>query len=97
MLDPTNAAAHAGLARYLEATREYAAARTEARTAIRLQPSVEAFLVLARLDLRDNNAQAAQESVNRALALDPSNAPAQALRRAVAAKLAEKAPPLPPQ
>jgi tetratricopeptide (TPR) repeat protein len=97
VLDPTNAAAHAGLAHYLEATREYAAARTEARTALRLHPSVEAFLVLARLDLRDNNTQAAQESVNRALALDPANAEAQELRRAVAAKLAEKAQPLPPQ
>ena len=96
-LDPTNAAAHTGLARYLEATRDYAAARAEARTALRLEPSVEAFLLLARLDLRDNNPQAAQESVNRALVLDPANAEAQALRRSIAAKLAEKAQPLPPQ
>ncbi len=96
-LDPTNAAAHTGLARFFEATRAYAAARAEARTALRLQPSVQAFLLLARLDLRDNNPQAAQESVNRALALEPANADAQALRRAVAAKLAEKAQPLPPQ
>ena len=97
VLDPTNATAHAGLARYLETTRDYAAARVEARTALRLHPSLEAFLVLARLDLRDNNAPAAQESVDRALALDPSNTDAQALRRAVAAKLAEKAQPLPPR
>jgi len=96
-LDPTNAQAHSGLARFLEATRDYAAARAEARTALRLQPSVEAFLVLARLDLRDNNAQAAQESVNRALVLEPANPDAQALRRTIAAKLAEKAQPLPPQ
>jgi len=96
-LDPTSAQAHAGLARYLEATRDYPAARAEARTALRLQPSVEAFLTLARLDLRDNNPQAAQESVNRALVLDPTNADAQALRRTIAAKLAEKAQPLPPQ
>lgn len=95
VLDPTNAGAHAGLARFLEATRDYATARNEARTALRLRPTVEAFLVLARLDLRDNNAQAAQESVNRALALDPASADAQALQRAVAAKLAEKAQPLP--
>lgn len=96
-LDPTNPAAHAGLARFLEATRDYANARAEAGAALRLRPSVEAFLLLARLDLRDNNPQAAQESVNRALVLDPGNADAQALRRAVAAKLAEKAQPLPPQ
>ena len=96
-LDPTNALAHAGLARFLEATRAFDAARAETRTSLRLQPSVEAFLLLARLDLRDNNPQAAQESVNRALVLEPANADAQALRRAVAAKLAEKAQPLPPQ
>jgi Flp pilus assembly protein TadD len=96
-LDPTNAQAHTGLARFLEATRDYANARAEARTALRLRPSVETFLALARLDLRDNNPQAAQESVNRALALDPGNADAQTLRRAIAAKLAEKAQPLPPQ
>lgn len=96
-LDPTGAQAHAGLARFFEATRDYPAARAEARTALRLQPSVEAFLLLARLDLRDNNPQAAQENVNRALVLDPANPDAQALRRAVAAKLAEKAQPLPPQ
>lgn len=97
VLDPGNAQAHAGLARFLEATRDYPNARIEARAALRLRPSVEAFLALARLDLRDNNPQAAQESVNRALALEPGNADAQALRRAVAAKLAEKAQPLPPQ
>jgi tetratricopeptide (TPR) repeat protein len=96
-LDPTNAPAHVGLARFLEATRDYAAARAEAGAALRLRPSVEAFMVLARLDLRDNDPQAAQESVNRALALDPENADAQALRRAIAAKLAEKAQPLPPR
>ena len=47
------------------------AARAEARTSLRLHPSVEAFLVLARLDLRDNNIQAAGENVDRALALEP--------------------------
>ena len=93
----TNAPAHVGLARFLEATRDYATARAEARAALQLRPSVDAFLVLARLDLRDNDPQAAQESVNRALALDPGNADAQALRRAVAAKLTEKAQPLPPR
>ncbi len=97
VLDPTNAQAHAGLAGYLEATRDYTQARAEARAALNLRPSVAALLLLARLDLRDNNPQAAQENVNRALALDPTSADAQALRRAVAAKLAEKAQPLPPQ
>jgi len=51
--------------------------------------------VIARLDLRDNRTEAAAENVNKALQLEPSNASAQALKRAVAAKLAEKAQPLP--
>jgi uncharacterized protein HemY len=52
-------------------------------------------LVLARLDLSDNKMETAAESVNRALQLEPSNGSALALKRAIAAKLAEKAPPLP--
>ena len=39
--------------------------------------------------------EAAAEDVNRALQLEPSNASALGLKRAVAAKLAEKAEPLP--
>jgi len=56
---------------------------------------VDPLLVLARLDLRDNKAEAAAQHVDRALQLEPSNASALALKRAVAAKLAEKAQPLP--
>ena len=69
-------------------------ARSEAETALRLKPSADAYLVLARLDLRDNKADAAVQNVDQALRLEPANASAQALKRAVAAKLAEKAQPL---
>jgi len=51
--------------------------------------------VLARLDLRDNRAEAAAEKVAQALRLEPSNAAALALKRAIAAKLAQEAQPLP--
>jgi Flp pilus assembly protein TadD len=51
--------------------------------------------VLARLDLRENKFEAAAQEVSRALQLEPSNPAAQALKNAVAAKLAEKAQPLP--
>lgn len=95
LLDPASPAAHAGLARVLEQNHDAAAARAEARAAIRLQPSADAFLVLARLDLADNKPEAAGESVDRALGLEPANAAAQTLKRAIAAKLAEKARPLP--
>lgn len=93
LLDPTNAGAHAGLARILESSADPAGARAEARTSLRLQPSAEAFLVLARLDLQDNKVEAARDSVERALQLDPSNSAAQALSGAIAARLAEKAQP----
>jgi tetratricopeptide (TPR) repeat protein/TolB-like protein len=94
-LNPSDADAHAGLARVLEASDDSAGARAEAQAAIALKPMVDPFLVLARLDLRDNKTEAAAQSIDRALKLDPANPSALSLRRAVAAKLAEKAQPLP--
>ncbi len=89
-LDQNNGAAHAGLATVLEATGDAAGAEKEAKASLRMQPSAEAYLVLARLDLRDNNPQAAAEQVARALALEPDNASAEALQRTIQGKLAEK-------
>ncbi len=94
-LAPSNAAAHAGLARVLEANNDPGGARTEAQAALGLKPSADAFLVLARVDLRDNKTDEAATNVDQALRLDPNNGQALALKRAVAAKLAEKAQPLP--
>ena len=94
VLDPANAVAHAGLARVLELTNDAVGARAEARSSVRLTPNADAFLVLARLDLRDNKTDAAAESVDKALQLEPANAEAQALKSAIAAKLAEKGQPL---
>ncbi len=92
-LDQANAAAIAGLAAALEGS-DPAAARAEANTALRLRASSDAYLVLARLELRDNNLEAASRNVERALELEPANATAAALKRTIAAKLAEKAQPL---
>lgn len=94
-LDPENAQAHLGLAQVLENNGDSGGARSEAETAFGLKQSAEPLLVLVRLDLRENRTEAASESVDRALKLEPSNPSAQALKRAVAAKLAEKAQPLP--
>ena len=94
-LDRGNAQAHVGLARVLENNTDTAAARSEAEAALRLKQSADPWLVLARLDLRENRTDTAAVNVNKALQLEPSNAAAQALKRAVAAKLAEKAQPLP--
>ncbi len=96
ILDPTNAAAHLGLARILAADHP-PDARAEAHSALILQPSAEAWLILAQLDLRDNNAEAARQDVEHALELEPANAAAAALKRDIAARLADKSPTLAPQ
>jgi Tfp pilus assembly protein PilF/TolB-like protein len=86
MRDPTNAAAHAGLARAAESANDATAARNEASTSLNLQPNVDAYLVLARLEMNDNKLDAAVEAVNRALSLEPANAGAQAVKRAIDAR-----------
>lgn len=96
-LNPVNPEAHAGLASVLEANNNGAEARSEAEKALSLRQFAEPLLVLARLDLRDNRVEAAVQHVEQALRLEPSNAAAQALKRAVAAKLAQEAQPLPKQ
>jgi tetratricopeptide (TPR) repeat protein len=94
-LNSSNAEAHAGLASVLEAENSPAAARSEAEEAFGLRQFSEPLLVLAKLDLRDNRTEAAAENIDRALRLEPSNASALALKRALAAKLAQEAQPLP--
>ncbi|MGA9210435.1 MAG: tetratricopeptide repeat protein [Terriglobales bacterium] len=96
ILDPTNAAAHLGLARILSADHP-PEARAEAHSALILQPSAEAWLILAQLDLRDNNAEAARQDVEHALELEPANTAAAALKRDIAARLADKPPTPTPQ
>lgn len=84
VLDPTNAEAHAGLARVLESVQDAAGARNEAKAALALKPSAEAYLILARLDLMENKTASAEQNADHALALDPANAAAVALKRDLA-------------
>jgi Flp pilus assembly protein TadD/TolB-like protein len=84
--DNSNAVAHAQLAILLEKKGDVANARSEAQTSVRLQPNVDALLVLARLDLKQSQLASATTEVDRALALQPSDATAQALKRDIAAK-----------
>jgi tetratricopeptide (TPR) repeat protein len=93
--DPQSAEAHAALARALEANNDLTGARAEAEAALSIRVFIDPLLILARLDLRDNKTDAAAESLDRALKIDPANSSALTLKRAVAAKLAEKAQPLP--
>jgi Flp pilus assembly protein TadD/TolB-like protein len=94
-LDPNNAEAHTALAATLEARGNEAEARSEAEQALQLRTSAAPLLILTRLDLRDNKNEAAAEHLQQALALEPGNADALALKRAVAAKLAQEGQPLP--
>ena len=96
MLDPTNAAAHLGMARVLAADKP-SDARAEAHSALILKPSAEAWLVLAQLDLRDNNTEAARQDVDHALELEPANAAAVALKRGIATPRADQSHPPAPQ
>ena len=89
-LDPAIPDAHAGLASALEASQDSAGARNEARAALRLKPSAEAYVVLARLDLAASNTASAQQNVDRALALEPANAAAVSLKNEITAASASK-------
>lgn len=85
-LEPTNAAAHASLARVLELNHDDAGARAEAETAEKLQPSADALLILARLDLQQNQVDEAEHNVELALTLDPQNSAALELKKTIAEK-----------
>ena len=95
LVDPSSPAPLIALAEEYDARGDDQHSRTEAEAALRLRESVDAYLLLARLDLRQGKTEAASQEVNRALQLDPSNSPGQDLKRSLAAKLAEKAQPLP--
>lgn len=78
--DPNSAEAHAGMAQLRETTGDIAKARDEAKQSLIMKPNPAALLVLARLDLADNQLAASAADVSQALKLAPSNAEAIALR-----------------
>ncbi len=86
LLEPSSAAAHAGLGRAREVAGDWLTARSEANAALQAKESVATLLLLARVDLHDNHPESATTSVNRALALEPNNATALALQKQIAAK-----------
>jgi Tfp pilus assembly protein PilF/TolB-like protein len=83
---PNNEVAHAQLAALMEKKGDVAGARTEAQTSLRLKPNADAYMVLARLDLKQNQLSSAAGEVDRALALEPANASAMALKRDIAGR-----------
>ena len=80
---PNSAAAHAGLAQVREQSGSLDDARAEALTSIKITPSVNAYLVLARIDLQKNDLAASSAEVQQALRLEPKNAAALGVRRAL--------------
>jgi Tfp pilus assembly protein PilF/TolB-like protein len=84
--DYGNAVAHAQLSVLLEKRGDTANALAEAQTSVRLQPNVDALLVLARFDMKKNLFQSAAGEVDRALALEPANSSALALKREITAQ-----------
>jgi tetratricopeptide (TPR) repeat protein len=93
-IDPSNSAPLTALAEDYEARGDARQARAEAEAALRIHESVDAYLILARLDIQENKTEAAAQNINRALQLEPGNSTGQDLKRTLAAKLAEKAQPL---
>ncbi len=95
-VDPTSAAPLTALAEDYDARGDAADARAQAEAALRIHESADAYLILARLDLKENQVNAAAQNIDRALQLEPANSAGQDLRRTLAARLAEKAQPLSP-
>ncbi len=85
-LDPESAEAHAGLADVRERTGDAQDARKEAVASLELMPSVEAYLVMARLDLAAERMDQVAYEMGEALKIDPASKPALELQRQIAAK-----------
>jgi len=94
-VDPASTAPLTALAEDYEARGDTSGARAQAEAALHIRESAEAYVILARLDLQENRMEAAARNIDRALQLEPGNSAGQDLKRTLAAKIAEKAQPLP--
>ena len=81
---------HAGLAEVRERTGDAEAARKEARAALEIGASPDAYLVLGRLDLANGRVDEARREAGEALRLDPRNRAAQELVRKAETKAGQK-------
>ncbi|MGE0405724.1 MAG: tetratricopeptide repeat protein [Candidatus Korobacteraceae bacterium] len=85
-LDPKNLSVQSGLSRALEKSHPEEARRA-AQAALVLGSSVEALLVLARLDLQDNKPESAAQHIDRALQIAPRDPVVLELQNLVRQKL----------
>jgi tetratricopeptide (TPR) repeat protein/nucleotide-binding universal stress UspA family protein len=84
-VDPKSAANHAGLAEVHERAGDAKSARKEAITSLELMPSVDAYLVMVRLEIAASHFYEAQQHLTAALQIDPQNKPALELRKQIEA------------
>jgi len=89
--DDHSAEAHAGLAQVRERAGDTETARKEARAALDRHPnpqtSLDAYLVLARVDLAANRLPEARDEAAEAIKLDASNRAAKDLRKTIDARI----------
>jgi tetratricopeptide (TPR) repeat protein len=81
--DNGSAEAHAGLAEVRERAGDADAARKEAQAALDRQPNLEAYLVLARLDLSANRLPQARDEAAQAIKIAPNSRAAKDLRKTI--------------
>ena len=81
-----NAEAHAGLALVREHEGDAKEARAQATESLKTQPNINAYLVLARLDLQANQKPAAAADVSSALKLEPQNPAARGIKQQIESK-----------
>ena len=89
-LDPKSAEAHVGLAEVRERTGDAQDARKEAVASLELMPSVEAYLVMARLDLAAGQMNQVDYEMGEALKIDPKSKQALELQRQIEAQEIQK-------
>jgi Tfp pilus assembly protein PilF len=94
MVDPSSSAPLTALAEDYDARGDASDARAQAEAALRIRESADAYLVLARIDLKENKMESAAQNLNRALQLEPGSSVLLDMKRTLAARLAEKAQPL---
>jgi tetratricopeptide (TPR) repeat protein len=77
---------HEGLAEVRERTGDAVGARSEARAALEVQPTADAYLVLARLDMAANHLEDASHDADEALRLSPNSLAAKEVLRQLSLK-----------
>jgi tetratricopeptide (TPR) repeat protein len=90
-LDPGNPDALAGLAHALLLENNFAEARKQAQAAIAVEPSSEAYLVLARAALHDRDRAAAGQNLQKALSFGPPDEDSKAVAQEIQNQAAEEA------